>query len=163
MHLRNLVNLHLWWMALLTGSTVYFLFCAVAFVFKVFQTEVSFLLNEQINVQLLFTENMSSSSSFFQRIEFPVDSPFEQEDCRSLKAAIIASDLPILQHLGYLDLSLAAKHSPLRRRDIFAISQPGGEYFLNYNKDMIFKINELLPRDFIFYRRASPPLEFCCE
>ncbi|XP_046556327.1 nucleoporin NDC1-like [Haliotis rubra] len=61
-----------------------------------------------------------------ERLEFPVDSAFDSYKNKSLLSAISCQNKALLQHLGYLDLLHLARFSPVRRRQVLTLSQPGG-------------------------------------
>ncbi|CAH1775963.1 unnamed protein product [Owenia fusiformis] len=57
---------------------------------------------------------------------FPIESSFELDKQRCLHNALEAWATPLIQYLGFLDLSLLAKYSAKRRKEILSLSQPGG-------------------------------------
>ncbi|XP_048256024.1 nucleoporin NDC1-like [Haliotis rufescens] len=61
-----------------------------------------------------------------ERQEFPVDSAFDSYKNKSLLSAISCQNKSLLQYLGYLDLLHLARFSPIRRKQVLTLSQPGG-------------------------------------
>uniref|UniRef100_A0A1B6C4Z8 Nucleoporin NDC1 n=1 Tax=Clastoptera arizonana TaxID=38151 RepID=A0A1B6C4Z8_9HEMI len=51
---------------------------------------------------------------------------FSQSGAITMKEALGMSNVPIVQHLAYLDLFILSEKDQIRRGDIFSISQPGG-------------------------------------
>ncbi|XP_035691465.1 nucleoporin NDC1-like [Branchiostoma floridae] len=65
-----------------------------------------------------------------QVFKFEVASSLADQTDRYLSDAVQCQDVPLVQYLGFLDLSLLAQFSPQRRRHIFSLSQPGGHPYV---------------------------------
>ncbi|KAI8513067.1 Nuclear pore complex subunit [Branchiostoma belcheri] len=65
-----------------------------------------------------------------QVFKFEVTSSLADQTDRCLSDAVQCQDVPLVQHLGFLDLSLLAQYSPQRRKHIFSLSQPGGHPYI---------------------------------
>lgn len=77
----------------------------------------------------LFIFTMLSMKLFFEVFltehwKFAIESEFDF--MLTLKEAIGMSNIPIIQHLGCLDLYMLSLWDPIRRQQLFTLSQPGG-------------------------------------
>ncbi|XP_022109750.1 nucleoporin NDC1-like [Acanthaster planci] len=97
--ISGLLNLTLLWNVVLTGFITSHLWCMSLHLFKVFNTEV---------------------------YQFPIEVPLSsQEEC-CLHKALTEKHCALVQYLAYLDLSMLAECGRDRRKQVFALSQPGG-------------------------------------
>ncbi|GLG97731.1 Nucleoporin Ndc1 [Gryllus bimaculatus] len=58
--------------------------------------------------------------------EFPIACQFGEANIGTLHEVLAAYKCPVIQNWGCLDLFSLAKNDPRRRKEIFALSQPGG-------------------------------------
>ncbi|XP_064477263.1 nucleoporin NDC1-like [Ornithodoros turicata] len=63
---------------------------------------------------------------FTERLQFPVEATFKEEQPQQLINVLRCKNSPLLQCLGFLDFRFLAEHSPQRRAQIFSVSSPGG-------------------------------------
>lgn len=61
-----------------------------------------------------------------ERHVFPIEIPVKSDKSKSLSAALRNSENDILKYLAVVDFRLMAQQDPERRKQIFAISHPGG-------------------------------------
>ncbi|XP_033960982.1 nucleoporin NDC1 isoform X1 [Pseudochaenichthys georgianus] len=79
---------------------------------------------------------------------FPVQSSFTEDAHQCLPKVITGKQPMILKFLALQDLALLAQHSPLRRSEVFSLSQPGGHPH-NWNaisKECLSLLNDLTQR-----------------
>lgn len=100
--------------------------------------------NEIFNLTLLVTTIGCGTTLYFiwnlylnlfnvcitERHEFSVTATVESEKDKVLPKAIAYSDFDILKYLAFQDLKVLSQNSPLRRSQLFCISQPGGHPYL---------------------------------
>ncbi|KAF3858003.1 hypothetical protein F7725_011204 [Dissostichus mawsoni] len=79
---------------------------------------------------------------------FPVQSSFTEDAHQCLPKVITGKQPMILKFLALQDLALLSQHSPLRRSEVFSLSQPGGHPH-NWNaisKECLSLLNDLTQR-----------------
>uniref|UniRef100_A0A669F9Q4 Nucleoporin NDC1 n=1 Tax=Oreochromis niloticus TaxID=8128 RepID=A0A669F9Q4_ORENI len=64
--------------------------------------------------------------SFIENTYFPVQSSFTEDADHCLPKVLTEKQPMILKFLALQDLALLSQHSPLRRCEVFSLSQPGG-------------------------------------
>ncbi|GFU22078.1 nucleoporin NDC1 [Nephila pilipes] len=98
------------------------------------------LLHSVINMKLLLVTFMTGVIIFLnwslylyilnvfivERHVFPIEIPVKSDKSKSLSAALKNSESDILKYLAVVDFRLMAQQDPERRKQIFAISHPGG-------------------------------------
>jgi nucleoporin NDC1 len=77
-------------------------------------------------VMLLFRVNLT------EHLVFPVTPVYKNSDGLTLHQSMAMIDIPIIQHLGYLDLKIVAERDHGRREELFTLSHPGGHPY-NWN------------------------------
>jgi nucleoporin NDC1 len=112
-----------------------------------------------MNVSLLFCLWFFSSTFIFtiytmklmfqvhltEHIIFPVTPVFGNSDCLTLHQSLGMTDIPIIQHLGFLDLKILAEKDRERREELFTLSHPGGH---PYNWNIVVEESLKLIRSF---------------
>jgi len=96
--LRGMLDFGLLWATLLSGTFLHFVFSIPALLYRVYQTEPH---------------------------EFPVETEYADYKNKCLYNAVSSSN-SLVQHHGFLDLSLLARHSCNRRKELFSLTQLGG-------------------------------------
>lgn len=147
--------------------TVFYYFCGqyirkitTTMLFINFEDESLDQLSKLINISLifhtwlyatLFALTMNSMHLLFQAhltewMPFEVGQNIYNNNCPSitLPEALSMNSVPIIQHLGYLDLFNIAQKDKQRRAQLFTLSQPGGHPY-NWN-GIIEKCVELLKK-----------------
>lgn len=72
-------------------------------------------------MELLFNIHLT------EHCKYPITSPMPTcQGLITLPDALAMSSLPIIQHLGYLDLFILSEKEKHRREELFTLSQPGG-------------------------------------
>ncbi|KAH3733610.1 nucleoporin NDC1-like isoform X2 [Dreissena polymorpha] len=104
--LYGLLDVGLFWQALLVGVFIQLTWTLGALLYKLYNTE---------------------------GYEFPISTMFETFQNKCLVDALTCTKLPLLQALGFQDLTKLSQHSYVRRRELFSLSQPGGHPH-NWNK-----------------------------
>jgi nucleoporin NDC1 len=77
-------------------------------------------------VMLMFRVNLT------EHLVFPVTPVYKNSDGLTLHQSMAMIDIPIIQHLGYLDLKILAEKDHGRREELFTLSHPGGHPY-NWN------------------------------
>ncbi|XP_055940273.1 nucleoporin NDC1-like [Argiope bruennichi] len=97
--LHSLINLKLFLVTFITGVVIFFNWSLYLIIFNIFIAE---------------------------RHVFPIEIPVKSDENKSLSAALRNSESDILKYLAVLDLRLLSQQDAERRKQIFAISHPGG-------------------------------------
>ncbi|XP_069692637.1 nucleoporin NDC1 [Periplaneta americana] len=74
----------------------------------------------------MYTMKLLFQVTLTEHTVFPVTAMFGHHDCPTLYQALAMADIPIIQHLGFLDLKILAEKDRARREELFTLSQPGG-------------------------------------
>uniref|UniRef100_A0A8C6UL92 Nucleoporin NDC1 n=1 Tax=Neogobius melanostomus TaxID=47308 RepID=A0A8C6UL92_9GOBI len=85
---------------------------------------------------------------FVTEVSFPVQSSFT-DNAHQCLAKVIAEKQPIiLKFLALQDLALLSQHSPLRRAEVFSLSQPGGHphNWIAVSKECLSLLSDLTQR-----------------
>jgi nucleoporin NDC1 len=80
----------------------------------------------------IYTMKLMFQVNLTEHIVFPVTPVFGSPDCLTLHQSLALADIPIIQHLGFLDLKILAEKDRGRREELFALSHPGGHPY-NWN------------------------------
>nr|XP_006825751.1 PREDICTED: nucleoporin NDC1-like [Saccoglossus kowalevskii] len=124
--MMGLLDVYLFWLVLTTGTLVYTLWYFTLQVFKVFNT---------------------------QAFSFPVESTFAEDADKCLPMVMAERQIPLVQFLAFLDLSMLAEHSVHRRKQIFSLSQPGGHaHNWNYISKECLATVEILTNNLLLFQ-----------
>lgn len=82
----------------------------------------TFIIFNSLILKMLFDMYLTN------KISFPVtaDGYAKQSDAFTLKDALGTDNIPLVQYLGYYDLNVISQFDTARRKQVFALSYPGG-------------------------------------
>jgi nucleoporin NDC1 len=80
----------------------------------------------------IYTVKFMFQVNLMEHLVFPVTPVYKNCNGLTLHQSMCMIDIPIIQHLGYLDLKILAEKDHGRREELFTLSHPGGHPY-NWN------------------------------